>query len=74
MRPTIMRKTRNIIPFVFLIFLAACTSLSPTAAELPPGTDYAPRTLYELGGLETLQTQFIEDAGLTRLILLVSPT
>jgi hypothetical protein len=69
-----MRKKYIVYPFLLLILLAACRNITPTDSELPPEDDYAPRTLYKLGGVETLQTLFNEDAGLIRLILLVSPT
>lgn len=56
------------------LLLTAC-SLAPADSEsLASHTDLAARTLYDLGGLDALKEYFNENAGRTRLILLLSPT
>ncbi|RIK32535.1 MAG: hypothetical protein DCC56_01625 [Anaerolineae bacterium] len=58
---------------VVSILLTACASTA-TTQPAPPQEGFSPRTLYDLGGLESLKTNFNEYSGVTRLILLMSPT
>ncbi len=59
---------------LLLLLLAACSHAGAPAPESTLVADHAPRTLYDLGGLELLQSRFNRDAGKARLVLLLSPT
>ncbi len=66
--------SKLLFTFIFLL-LAGCAGNLPTPdLEVAPGTDYSPRTLYDLGGLDTLTSQFNQDEGSARLLVLLSPT
>ncbi len=67
MRPRIRRTAALLL----LLLLTACAR---APAEAPPVGELAARTLYDLGGLETLKTRFNADSGRPRLVLLLSPT
>lgn len=67
-------KLKTFLPLIFLLFLSACSTFGPAAPAPPVDGELVPRTLYELGGLETIREIFIEDTGRTRLVLLLSPT
>jgi len=58
---------------VALLVGSACTGSQRPVA---PGTDEAsaPGGIRELSSIATLQEQFDRDEGMTRLILLISPT
>jgi len=67
-----MKKTLLSV-FLFILLLTACGSAATDQPALPQ-EGFSPRTLYDLGGLETLKSQFNDQIGSTRLILLMSPT
>jgi hypothetical protein len=56
-----------LLVFLFSIFLAIYVASRP---RLAPGQE----PLVDIRSIETLRTQFNQDVGKTRLILLVSPT
>ena len=60
---------RTIVLLVVLFAIGLATYLA-TRPRLAPGQ--AP--LADISSIETLRTQFNQDAGKTRLIILVSPT
>ena len=62
---------RSILAVVVLLAVGLAVSyLVGTRARSAPGQ----RPLADLSDIETLRTQFNQDAGKTRLIILVSPT
>ena len=61
---------RNIIAFVVLVAALSLGIYFETRPRLAPGQ--APLT--DIQDIETLRTQFNQDVGKTRLIILVSPT
>ncbi len=73
--PINVKRSLKLFPALLLLLLvAACTRAAPPAPTPRLEGDYAPRTLYDLGGLSTLQGRFNQDANQARLILLLSPT
>ena len=61
------------LPFAIAILLAACPSGGPQGqSDGSPGEEVT--EIGDLGGIEQLQQMFNEDAGTTRLLLLMSPT
>jgi hypothetical protein len=65
-----MRASRGLVLCVALLALvAAC---SPSATDRPSGT--AAADVLRLRSIEDLRTLFNQDAGATRLVLLMSPT
>lgn len=67
---------KKYLPTVLLValILASCSSRSAESERPVPQAALAARTLYDLGGLDALKGYFNENAGQTRLILLLSPT
>ena len=61
---------RNI--FILAVFLAGL--LLAIYIETRPRRAPGQEPLTDITGIETLRTQFNQDAGMTRLILLASPT
>jgi hypothetical protein len=58
---------------VLVVLMPACGAASESA---PPGDQDPGRTVAvrDLSSIETLQDQFDHDEGMTRLVLLISPT
>jgi hypothetical protein len=61
---------RNIFILIVLLAAISLAIYFETRPQLAPGQ--AP--LSDISNIETLRTQFNQDAGKTRLIILVSPT
>ena len=61
---------RNIFVLLFLLAVVALGTYLETRPRIAPGQ--AP--IQDIQNIESLRTQFNQDAGKTRLILLVSPT
>lgn len=61
---------RSIVVFIILLATILLGIYLETRPRIAPGQE----PLTDIQNIETLRTQFNQDAGKTRLILLVSPT
>lgn len=61
---------RNIIVFIILAISLSLGIYLETRPRIAPGQD----PLVDIQNIETLRTQFNQDVGKTRLIILIAPT
>jgi hypothetical protein len=80
MRRTRMLRVRFLVLILTLMFVAcgapppATTSAPPASAALPQATAVPAPVLTDIHGPDDLKARFNQDAGVPRIILLVSPT
>jgi hypothetical protein len=80
MRRTRMLRVRFLVLILTLVFVAcgapppATTSAPPASAALPQATAVPAPVLTDIHGPDDLKARFNQDAGVPRIILLVSPT